>query len=197
MMNKLMLLAVLASLSLLVCLQAQAAVITFDDLGVPAGSFVTIPSGYAGLTWSTGSSDGWASLDKDYEGDIPTSGRCVAINAFGSDAQWFDFGAPVTFNGAWFAATVNESASSLMLSDNLGDTTGWLGLTGTPQFVGPNWAGVTRVTVYRQPGPRSFITMDDLTYSAGGAHGSPELSTWMLLACSGLAGLVLRRRRKA
>jgi len=27
--------------------------------------------------------------------------------------------------------------------------------------------------------------------------GSPELSTWMLLACSGLAGVVLRRRRKA
>jgi MYXO-CTERM domain-containing protein len=31
----------------------------------------------------------------------------------------------------------------------------------------------------------------------GGGNGSPELSTWMLLACSGLAGVVLRRRRKA
>jgi hypothetical protein len=29
----------------------------------------------------------------------------------------------------------------------------------------------------------------------GGGNGSPELSTWMLLACSGLAGLVIRRRR--
>jgi MprA protease rhombosortase-interaction domain-containing protein len=26
---------------------------------------------------------------------------------------------------------------------------------------------------------------------------TPELSTWALLACSGLAGFVLRRRRKA
>jgi len=29
----------------------------------------------------------------------------------------------------------------------------------------------------------------------GGGNGSPELSTWMLLACSGLAGLAFRRRR--
>jgi hypothetical protein len=28
-------------------------------------------------------------------------------------------------------------------------------------------------------------------------NGSPELSTWMLLACSGLAGLVIRRRRRS
>jgi hypothetical protein len=39
--------------------------------------------------------------------------------------------------------------------------------------------------------------MDDVTYDKGGGHnGSPELSTWMLLACSGLAGLVIRRRRR-
>jgi len=31
----------------------------------------------------------------------------------------------------------------------------------------------------------------------GGGNATPELSTWMLLVCSGLAGLVLRRRRKA
>jgi hypothetical protein len=33
--------------------------------------------------------------------------------------------------------------------------------------------------------------------SGGGGGGTPELPTWMLLACSGLAGLVLCRRCKA
>jgi hypothetical protein len=42
------------------------------------------------------------------------------------------------------------------------------------------------------------LGVDNVSIDAsGGGNGSPELSTWMLLACSGLAGVVLRRRRKA
>ena len=42
------------------------------------------------------------------------------------------------------------------------------------------------------------VTVLHLKDPGGGTgNGSPELSTWMLLACSGLAGVVLRRRRKA
>lgn len=37
---------------------------------------------------------------------------------------------------------------------------------------------------------RMVVTGDN-----GDKHGSPELSTWMLLACSGMAGLVIRRRK--
>jgi hypothetical protein len=213
MMNKLLLLAVLASLSLLVCVQAQAAVITFDDLGIPSGGFAyPMPSGYAGLTWGNVDSSYWGALDQDYTAGyapqygIPHSGTCMAYNGDGVDALWFDFGAPVTFNGAWFATAPGSgsSASMVMLSDDLGDTTSWLTLTDAPQFLGPNWAGATRITVSRDtPNPtfptQAWYTMDDVTYDAdgAGAHGSPELSTWMLLACSGLAGLGLWRRRKA
>jgi hypothetical protein len=198
-MNKLLLLTVLATLSLLVCLQAEAAVITFDDLGVPVGTYVwPMPSGYAGVTWDTS----WAAVDEDYPTggySIPHSGRCMAVNYAAMDAQWFDFGVPVTFGGAWFARAPGSGlpTSSVMLSDNLGHATGWLTLTDAPQFLGPNWAGVTRITVNRDP--YGWFTMDDVTYDAGGGpgNGTPELSTWVLLACSGLAGLVLRRRRKA
>jgi LPXTG-motif cell wall-anchored protein len=44
------------------------------------------------------------------------------------------------------------------------------------------------------------LAIDNIEMGGGGTgpgNGSPELSTWMLLACSGLAGVVLRRRRKA
>ena len=196
-MSKLLLLTVLAGLSLLVCLQAQAAVITFDDLGVPVRTYLwPMPSGYAGVIWDTS----WAAVDEDYPSggySTPHSGRCMAVNYAAADAQWFDFGAPVTFDGAWFArATGSISTSKVKLSDNLGDTTGWLTLTDAPQFLGPSWAGVTRITVNRDP--YGWFTMDDVTYNEGsGGNGSPELSTWMLLACSGLAGLALWRRRKA
>ena len=42
------------------------------------------------------------------------------------------------------------------------------------------------------------LGVDNVSIDAsGGGNGSPELSTWMLLACSGLAGLVIRRRRSS
>ena len=45
-------------------------------------------------------------------------------------------------------------------------------------------------------GTDQYLAIDNIEMGGGG-NGSPELSTWMLLACSGLAGVVLRRRRKA
>jgi hypothetical protein len=204
-MNKLLLLTVLASLSLLVCLQAQAAVITFDDLGVLDGAqLYPIPNGYAGVTWGDApdafNPGSFGAIDKDAYGGytIPHSGECAAFNGYQEDARWFDFGAPVTFNGAWFATAPGSGipTAKVMLSSNLGDTTSWLTLTAAPQYLGADWAGVTRITVNRDP--VGWFAMDDVTYNeAVDAHGSPELSTWMLLGCSGLAGLVLRRRRKA
>jgi MYXO-CTERM domain-containing protein len=47
-------------------------------------------------------------------------------------------------------------------------------------------------------GAGHHIVMDDFVLNVNGpGNGSPELSTWMLLACSGLAGLVIRRRRRS
>jgi hypothetical protein len=46
--------------------------------------------------------------------------------------------------------------------------------------------------------PFNGFAMGRLVVANGPAgNGSPELSTWMLLACSGLAGLVIRRRRRS
>ena len=41
------------------------------------------------------------------------------------------------------------------------------------------------------------LILDNVTLTRESGGSTPELSTWMLLACSGLAGLGLLRRRKA
>jgi MYXO-CTERM domain-containing protein len=198
-----LLFAAVAVLSLLVCLNAAAAaVITFDDLSV--GS---VPAGYAGLTWGTSTDDTYsgntgywyATSDTGYS--TPHSPENYVYNAWGANNLWFSFAAPVDFEGAWFAkAGAYSNATQVRVKDDLGNISSWLDLTSTPQYLAADFSGASKIWVQRQGGSDApqWYTMDDVTYDedgGGDSHGSPELSTWMLLACSGLAGLAFRRRR--
>ena len=83
---------------------------------------------------------------------------------------------------------------------SLGYLTGADGASSTSFFdLLPAWLGTNtvRLTELGVVGWKARMDSSKLEICHGDGNGSPELSTWMLLACSGLAGVVLRRRRKA
>ncbi len=54
-------------------------------------------------------------------------------------------------------------------------------------------AGIARVRFLHRP---NYCVLDDLTVTgSGGSDDSPEPFTWVLLACTGIAGAIARRRR--
>jgi hypothetical protein len=208
-----------ALLALAICLMlctsyANAAVINFDDIGLSGGA-LEVPAGYAGLTWGTSTEDSvLGNIGSWYAWDLtsysaPHSTNNFVYNSYAPNNLWFSFAGPVaTFNGAWFTRAFGSvsQADQVRVKDDLGNVSAWLDLTDTPQFLAAGFAGSTTIWVERQGstvvypefGPARWYTMDDVTYEKGDGRGStPELSTWMLLACSGLAGLGLWRRRKA
>ena len=184
--------------------QAAAEVITFDDLGIADRSqSYPLPGNYAGLTWGANEVGTWGAIDRDYDDrygafGVPHSGECMAFNGWAASDLWFEFAAPVTFEGAWFsrAPGAGSPTDSVWLSSDRGDTSETLTLTDTPQFLAAKWAEATRITVHQ--GVWGVYAMDDVTYNNDSSSATPELSTWALLGCSGLLGVgMLRRRRVA
>ena len=185
---------------------AEAAIINFDDLTPnPAG----IPANYAGLTWVTSTDDsvpgetGFFSANADTNYSTPHSSPNYVVNSFGPNNLSFSFPLPVDFNGAWFAeafgAIEDYRATQVRFRDDQGNTSAWLDILSTPQFLQANFNGATTIYVERQGGAGTsypilgngrWYTMDDVTYNAS----VPEPSTLLLLGF-GLAGVGILRKR--
>jgi hypothetical protein len=212
MMNKLMLLAVVVVLSLSVCLQAHAAVIDFESLWPGSETEGLVPDGYAGFDWDAGALNAsWKT--KNHR---PGTGYQNTIN--GNVGIYTPYAASIGLqNGGIFDLTSIRMGAAWN-DDQYAYVDGYLGAAHpyTAHILTPwlgqdfvfNWAGIDKLVITPDDqtgtlhpgmvGAGHHVVMDDFVLNKNGpGNGSPELSTWMLLACSGLAGLVLRRRRKA
>lgn len=154
---------------------AYGTVIDFDDLDEGL-----VPSGYAGLTWGTSilsrphadSTSFYASSKPTYA--TPRSGSGYVINGHGVPDLWFEFSAPVRFNGAWFASPKDNglAAQKVRLVDDLGQTSVWLELTHSPQYLEANFSNSKKI--YVQPrgiydGVETnggWYALDDITYES-------------------------------
>lgn len=167
---------VIALLILFNCIgPAYATIINFDELNQGL-----VPNGYAGLAW------GASTLSRPYADSTsfsvssntgystPHSSPNFILNGYGVPDLWFEFPSPVSFNGAWFAAPKNNSlaAQKIRFVDDLGETSNWLELTDTPQYLVANFSGATKI--YVQPtlifdGNQingGWYTIDDIQYES-------------------------------
>jgi len=154
---------------------AYATVISFDDLNQGP-----VPNSYAGLTWGTSilsrpyADSTSFSVDSNPEYSTPHSSPNFILNGYGVPELWFEFPAPVSFNGAWFAAPKNNSfaAQKIRFVDDLGHTSNWLELTNTPQYLSANFYGSKKI--YVQPTlvfnvnqiNGGWYSMDDIQYES-------------------------------
>lgn len=165
-------------------LAANADVITFDDL--PGDGVV--PDGYNGVTWN-GEWNYYGELQDPYNAHSDPN----RVYDFVSDGH-FEFGAPVVFNGAWFAGNAFATVQfQLYLGGSLVWTSGILAPSATPTFLDSGYSGMVDSVHVLSPSPDFFI-MDDVTFNQ--TTTTPEPASLVLLG-SGLLGLagVMRRRR--
>ncbi len=155
----------------------SATVINFDDLDQGA----VVPNNYAGLTWGTSTlSRPYADFtsfvvngNMDYS--TPHSSPNFILNGYGVPDLWFEFPSPANFCGAWLAAPKIERfpAQKVRFADDLGQTSVWLELTDTPQYLAANFSGSRKI--YVQPAgvypggsggltDGGWYTMDDIAY---------------------------------
>ena len=182
---------------------SQAYVVNFDDLA----PFTSLDNTtYAGVYF--GSSSDNATVDAGffvvYNGTdyaTPHSGSNYIFDGYGPNNLYFDFGTPVSFQGAWFSSTFGlgpeDEATKVRFHDDLGNTSDWLDLSDTPQFLAANFSGSTTVYVERSGGPNAsqWYAMDDLTYNGGAQPPVPEPATLLALGLG--ASAVLRKRRRS
>jgi hypothetical protein len=199
--------AAAAALMLFAAGSAQAAVLDFDDVSVPPGSFGYQPlaPAYHGFTFTN-----WAIIDtSQYGASGYTNGVVSGTNvACGCANDWFpetidSITSPTafTFNSGWFTsawydgatlqvrgysgATLLHSASFVL------DTTG-------PTFLSPGWAGLDRLEFEISGGTHAILSGDGPYFGVDNLSltAVPEPAEWALLL-TGVAGLgaMLRRRR--
>jgi len=169
---------------------AHATVVTFDDL---VGSDLSVPDGYAGITWN----GQWVYFGADQTPYTPASppNRVYDLSASGA----FDFAAPVIFDGADFAGLSGVTLKfQLYLAGALVATSGVLTTSDVPTFLSSGYSGLVDEVRVMGADVGAFV-MDNVTYDAAPA-GVPEPVSWamMLVGFFGLgAGLRARRRTAA
>jgi hypothetical protein len=165
---------------------SRATTLTFEDLGSATGS---VPSNYAGLTWSN-----WIHYGQPLPPYNAGSGQ---VRLFPQDNSGttgtIQFGQDVTFVGAWLAGhsfdqyfegynngiKLFESSHTANDGSNFG------------QFFTLNWTGVDEIRL--QAGSPDQTAFDDLEYNI--VESVPDGgSTVSLLGCA-LLGLVALRRK--
>lgn len=160
---------------------ANATVVDFEDLADGAVTGV-----YGGIDFSEGNWNNYSSPQFPY---TPSSGTHRIYN-FSEPASW-QFAAPVSFQGAFFAG-YNTLKYDLYLGGSLVGSSGVLALSSASTFLGNSYAGLTDKVVIQ--GTTDYYVADDITYNNGGG-AVPEPATWaMMIAGFGLAGAALRRR---
>ncbi len=187
--------------ALLLAAASQAYVVTFDDLA----PFTSLDnSTYGGVLFGNSSENaaadsGFFVVDNETDYSAAHSGHNYVFNGYGPNNLWFDFGTQVEFNGAWFASVfgldVADQAQQVRFHDDQGNTSDWLTLSDTPQYLDASFSGSTRVYVERSGGQdlSQWYGMDDVTYNGAGAPPVPEPGTMVALGL-GIAALVRRRR---
>jgi MYXO-CTERM domain-containing protein len=176
---------------LLPALAAPAATLNFD---------VTLSVRQIGDGWYPATGDGWLSISPApyilWTGSDPDSflGAASATGTF--DAPVFGFGLemePNEFSSFDMTLDLGGGNSLTQTVDMLnGVRPKFFGFWGDVGVTG--WTASIDTTLGGFAMGRLVVAGPE---DGGDGHGSPELSTWMLLACSGLAGLAFRRRRRS
>lgn len=180
--------------------QANATVVTFDDLS--AGS---IPSGYAGFNWD---SNAFAYDNSTYNGGygntitFPSASNAL-YNGFGGSQFTISSAQLFNFNGAYFNGWASNNgvasftATSLTLSGfNNGSLVGQINANisaSSFDWVGGNINGIDTLVISQNNGDGHWWLMDNFTVNQ--RSNVPEPAGIALLGL-GLACLGLSRRRK-
>jgi hypothetical protein len=124
----------------------------------------------------------------------PHSGAAVIFTDY---SKYFDvtFDSLATNVGAWYTTYYTLYMAAYDASNNLLAST-----SGGNNYGYSSWFDVSdplgRIKYVKIHDSGDYFTVDDFSVKYGAQPGTPELSTLALLACSGLVGVVSRRRRR-
>jgi VPDSG-CTERM motif len=162
---------------------SQATTLTFEDLGTATGS---VPSNYAGLTWTN-----WVHYGQPLPPFDPSSGQVRLLPQ--TTTATILFGQDVTFVGAWLAGhafdqyfegynngiKIFESSHAANDGSNFG------------QLFTLNWTGVDEIRF--QAGSPDQTAFDDLQYNI--VESVPDGGSTVCLLSFASLGLVALRRK--
>jgi MYXO-CTERM domain-containing protein len=206
-----LLVAVVAVSALLLCLNAQASVTLLNDdfNGENGGSGVLNYTTWANWDVTAGAVDlignGFYDfypgngLYVDLDGSTSAAGTMKSSSSFGLVAGQtyqlqFDLGGSTRGD----TNTVHVSLGTAYTEDFTMASADPLTTITRSLTIGVPDAGLSWLQFKHDGGDNYGLILDNVKLVQEDGRGStPELSTWMLLACSGLAGLGLWRRRKA
>lgn len=179
---------------------ANATVLTFEDINLNGGTYVTIGTAgavnYGGFTFdtdwfvgSTSESNSYANAAKSGSNYLSNGGNVTGLTV----SSPTDF----TFNGAWFAAPIHSNPAEWINITAYGAGNALIGSTGnvaidsTHKWVGANFANVQSLNITRGDG---WFAMDDFTFNET-VNAVPEPGSVALFGLAFL-GLAATRRRK-
>jgi hypothetical protein len=170
---------------------ASATTITFDDIPVGSGTYVSIGAPYQGFNWSNVYVENNLYSD-GYDNGIVSEPN-AGFNGYGAVASFSAVSGTFVFNSGYFTSAF--SPEEIIVSDNLGDSKVFLINDSTPTLESFGWAGVS--TVYLDAvsdGEGTQFVFDDLTVNGSAV---PEPATWaMMLVGFGALGATLRGAKR-
>jgi hypothetical protein len=184
---------------------AQATVITFDDL---PSNFQQVPNGYAGLNWTnwwTLAPASYVNNPSGYQNSLVSPDNIIwqAANLNGDNATGIFSSTPFTLNSFYATAAWRDGLTVTVigyLNNVLQDISVFTVSTFGPTLEVFNWSGIDQVNLLTSGGtPHDGyqysayeVALDNLTINA-----TPLPSTWtmMLIGLAGL-GFVAYRRQK-
>lgn len=188
----------LCALAMLIAGSANATVLTFDDVNLAGGTYVTMASrgatNYGGFVFDTKWYIGSTNHSADYA-STAHSGLQYLSNGSNATNLTVSRASAFTFNGAWFDTPTHSNPAEWInitaygAGNALIGSTGNVAISSTATWVGANFNNVLSLNITRGDG---WFTMDDFTYNAAEV---PEPASMALFGL-GILGLVASRRRK-